>query len=960
MKVIKKSFIIQSHHYLLILPILLSSATFSVASELKKIVALDIAVQPLETAITELAKPFGIQLLFKSLIVDDIQSHKLVGDYTFDQAISELIKGTPVEYRQVSQNTYVIIYHNLKDTKVKTKSAPIPLKELQTEIFTLPEIVSVGENHRIVCCRNAPSTATKSYVPTMEIPRSMEGIDEQLFQDRSNATLMETFRDYSSVNVTDQSGLIILRGFRVRDQSILKSGLPSVDRGISPLPLQNIEGIEIAKGANSPLFGNGQPGGVINLIMKSPKPNPFTNVGASYGNYDQSIAIDTNGPTSFNEDLWQRFNILLRQEREHNTVDGDVQQIQFAGAQTYHLDGGNTLFLNLEYNKQNIEGLRGHRAFDQTTEELAPLLDLMYPNLVEVPFYPYSGPEQRDTQDYESYDFWGRFEGLLNDRWDYTVSMFSGKSKTEITTVSGVLIWYNYIQNPRYIPIFDAMLSSPNFDEYQANIGELADKYVELFQERYAGELDFSNGMGSVIYDPAFTPAWSDDKLRFYQEYDDIPKQTDHSGLELNLHGMIEQGELSHDLTLGLLYQHRQWNFEAINHYSGELYELGNDYIDRGEHALGFALRRAAFFSFYFPYGPAVQNMDIVLPDKVAALAGIPAETRFSPDSRFSYSKSLQKTRSLGVYLQDLMSLGKWHLLMSGGYYTYYREDQLRALNAIGLITGDFWFDIDHDSDGRNSAFTPSIGLTYSVDDSLSLYASRGEQFDISEGLDSQGNMLEPEETTADEIGIKWWPLDEFNITLAQFNIEKKNYAIPGNSNGGLANVLQSGAIESKGQELSMSGFLTPHYKLSSHVTHTVLESDTASGVTDALLSALLFGNPEKSNSIWLQYHTQPYGKRGWSAGIGANYLGARGYQLQQIIVDVDSVTIIDASLAYKNDDFRVVLGIDNLFNKTWITGGSAIPVAVPDSGQIPTQTSALHLGLGYGTRVRLTTELNF
>ncbi len=927
-------------------------------------VKLNIHDTTLADALNQLLQQTDIQLLFKSELVDNLHARTIEGSFTIDEALSLLLKDTDLQSKRINHSMFIIFQKSGAALSSKITHDPTPTTEnltaVKPEYAELAEIVVVGETHHSISIQE-PSTATKVFVPTMEVPRSLEGIDANLFRDRGNATLAEAFRDYSSINTTDQSGLLNLRGFRIHDQSILKAGLPSVSRGITPLPLQNIDGIEVAKGANSPLYGYGQPGGVINLLPKKPQPQPFTNLSVSYGNYDNSIAMDANNPLELGNQLQQRFNFLFREEREHNQIDGSVRQLQVTPAFLYLLDDDKTLSFNVEYNHQEVEGLGGKRVFDEALPEWQPALDLLYPNLTEVPYYPYSGPDVDDFQKSDSIDLWTRFKAPINSTWDYTLAAYGGRSDIDMRTNLDYIIWLNPFMDFSDVNTIDLLFNIPYRDAYQSHFEEQKNQFKELFFATYGDLVDESKSVMQSIYGEGTTPAWSDDRFRLYQTRSDNYHNTSQTGIEFNVHGIKDFQSITHDLVAGISFLQRRWDFSSSFFFNGELYDKGTELINAGDLVTGFALRRHAVYGWYYPYGPQINSFDLVLPDQIAAQANLPSDAHYDYDRQAEYYDAIESTRSIGVYFQDHVSIHEnWRILVAAGLYRYHRLFYNKEINGYGYLTGDFWLPQELDLSHTDQNFSPQLGVVYLPTDDFSIYASSGKQFDIVDGVQINGEPTQPEKTIAHELGAKWWPTADINLTSSVFQINKENYAIPGNSNTGFSNIQQNGAVRSTGTEFNITGFVTPYVKLSTNYSRCRLSSEEDSGVSDGLLRALSNGVAQQNGSFWVQYHTEPYGKQGWSAGVGLNYVGDRRYELQQIVTTYESYLLIDAAIHYKNDDLRVALNIDNITNENWIIGASSKSSGMPEMSDLTSRITAFHIGFGYGTRVRLTTELFF
>jgi len=548
-------------------------------------------------ALLELQAQTKTQFLYQSDIEQGFDVIPFSGSFTLRDALKRLLNQSDLTFKQIEQSLFVITKRKHQREVLSAQ----PIEKPISEISRLPDVVVVGETYFHLCCDGAPSTAVKSYTPSFEVPKSLEGIDASTFRNRGNATLMETFRDFSSVRITDQSGQLNLRGFKVQDSSLLKSGLPSISRGITPIPLQNIDGIEIVKGASSALYGFGQPGGVINLIAKKPKPTSFTQVGASYGNYDHYFSLDSNNNFFRNETLMERINILFREESDYHEVEGKLKQIQIAPTITAFTSPNSELSLYLEYNLQEMQGFRGPRAYDQVTpgsdSELA--LSILYPDLQEVPYYPFTSSQGNDYHRSESFDLWTTFDSSLQADWDYRLSTFVGRSNIEANAFNDLTIWYMPLFDTKTPFYVSALLDAPAVSEFQSNFIEVLEDFKNRFNGAYSGIIDTSGGLVESIYN-SVTPVWSESDIRFYEQFNYIPTESRHAGVELVLNHGGEWVNFWHNLTLGTTYVKSEIEMASYFFYNKELYDLGSQYLNSGQSGLGFALRRLSQYSWYY------------------------------------------------------------------------------------------------------------------------------------------------------------------------------------------------------------------------------------------------------------------------------------------------------------------------------------------------------------------------
>lgn len=140
---------------------------------------------------------------------------------------------------------------------------------------------------------------------------SMEVISAKLVEERNTTSLDDAMQHLNSVSIIDGqanirggSGWSYGAGSRVQ---ILVDDLPQLtadanDAKWSFLPVENLEQIEVIKGASSVLFGSSALNGVINIRTAYPKEKPLTKINVFTGIYDH--ANYTLNDTSYQADWW--------------------------------------------------------------------------------------------------------------------------------------------------------------------------------------------------------------------------------------------------------------------------------------------------------------------------------------------------------------------------------------------------------------------------------------------------------------------------------------------------------------------------------------------------------------------------------------------------------------------------------------------------------------------------------
>lgn len=150
-------------------------------------------------------------------------------------------------------------------------------------------------------------TATRIEETVEDIPASVTVITKDEIKNSPATNVTEILRNVVGLRITEYGkrgavSLPRLRGSTAGQVLILLDGrrlnVPSSGQfNLNDLPvsLDDIERIEIIRGASSALYGADALGGVINIITRTPK-DPFIRLNASYGSFDtQSYSLTTSG-----------------------------------------------------------------------------------------------------------------------------------------------------------------------------------------------------------------------------------------------------------------------------------------------------------------------------------------------------------------------------------------------------------------------------------------------------------------------------------------------------------------------------------------------------------------------------------------------------------------------------------------------------------------------------------------
>jgi iron complex outermembrane recepter protein len=172
---------------------------------------------------------------------------------------------------------------------VSTFSAAEPLRN--DELVTLPEFSVRAEQDGSY---DAPDSLIGSRVKTeiRNLPYNLNVVTAEFIRDFAAFNIDEELAYTSSFSQGQSNDTeYTLRGISVQNQ--LRNGFRAeVLRGTV-----NTERVEVIKGPAAAIYGQAQPGGVINTVTKRPKTTFGGNVRASFGNYDQRRGeVELTGP----------------------------------------------------------------------------------------------------------------------------------------------------------------------------------------------------------------------------------------------------------------------------------------------------------------------------------------------------------------------------------------------------------------------------------------------------------------------------------------------------------------------------------------------------------------------------------------------------------------------------------------------------------------------------------------
>lgn len=272
------------------LTLFVSTGGRSLAADAPATSSFNIAAGPAESTLRTFAEQaVNTQFFFSAEVVKGIITSAINGEFSASDALEKMVAGSGLSVVQDNTTGALTVVRGPKDGpsgKPRADSARTTrTNELADGIVQMSPFEVPSTQDRGYLKTNSVTTS-RIGVAIIKEPASIEIISSELLRDFAVTDFDKVFR-YSSGVVTGetevgQAGIFTMRGFHMYRYF---NGVPLADSfSITPLLLtDNIDRIEIAKGAVGLFYGNALPNGVANYITKKPQFTKATTVNLTYG-----------------------------------------------------------------------------------------------------------------------------------------------------------------------------------------------------------------------------------------------------------------------------------------------------------------------------------------------------------------------------------------------------------------------------------------------------------------------------------------------------------------------------------------------------------------------------------------------------------------------------------------------------------------------------------------------------
>jgi len=331
----------------------------------------DIPAGPLATALNRFVETSGVALVYDSALTNGLSSPGLKGSFSTAEALSRLLSGSGVTYRQTGPGAFTL------ERAPQSADGTIQLGPVRVEGESAGRSATNSPNFEDRAFRSPvrgyvahrTTAGVKTDTPIVEVPQSISVITAQELQDRNVQSVTEAVQYSAGVQVNNFGGneirndWIVVRGFDIKPSGDFRDGMAQVyyDQFRVRPPAYALERVDIIRGPASVLYGQIIPGGLIDRITKRPTAEPLREVQLQIGNFDRyqgaadfAGALDADGQFQF------RLTGLIRNSGTQDKYDKDHRYkndtLYIAPAFTWAPDDATSLTLLAHYQRDDNDG----------------------------------------------------------------------------------------------------------------------------------------------------------------------------------------------------------------------------------------------------------------------------------------------------------------------------------------------------------------------------------------------------------------------------------------------------------------------------------------------------------------------------------------------------------------------------------------------------------------------------
>lgn len=335
----------------------LAADTSTMEARTAHLKSFDLPEQTLQSGLIEFALQANITIVVDTNLLKGYNTTPVVGPLNVDAALTELLSNSPLAFHYVNTtDSYVI----------EPKKAGTPEAQHKVVSSEMDEVVVVGRLSFPFRYNTVTNSQVQGDIAYFDSSRFLNVIPQQLIRDQQATDLAQVLKFASGITpgdgLSDTNDDLFIRGFG--RHAIYVDGFRLSDSmGVKLLPA-NVERVEILKGPSTLLYGQAEPGGIVNVVRKKPQDSEFVSMELGVGNLGKrEINLDANGQLPLDSDI--NYRIILADQSQSEAGDlSDIDRKLIATSATWKISPSTIFDIGYEYQKshqtsdRNVTALR--------------------------------------------------------------------------------------------------------------------------------------------------------------------------------------------------------------------------------------------------------------------------------------------------------------------------------------------------------------------------------------------------------------------------------------------------------------------------------------------------------------------------------------------------------------------------------------------------------------------------
>lgn len=294
--------------------------------------AFDLPAGPLLATLDAIARQSGQVIHQDRAALSALRAPAIKGIFTPVQAVQAALAGTGLQLAQADSGALTV--------------HPAGMQQQVT-------VVAKRDQAETGFKADRSDTSTRAGTSLMDVAGAVTIITGKVIESQQVTNLRDTLRNVSGIGFSDSpQGLptFSVRGFN--NPATTTNGIP--DRNAAQTSVFGVERVEVLKGPQAILAGNGSLGGGVNVVLKKPTADPVRDLVVQYGSHsDLTVAGDLSGAVSDDKRLTYRMVASLA--RAGTTDAGYNGRTDRSGTpQVRWKDGATDLIVGLSHQEQHL------------------------------------------------------------------------------------------------------------------------------------------------------------------------------------------------------------------------------------------------------------------------------------------------------------------------------------------------------------------------------------------------------------------------------------------------------------------------------------------------------------------------------------------------------------------------------------------------------------------------------